>query len=116
MALTIGETIDKLHGSLRQYIEAAYHIGHPTLIEQRRRLLNIPGVIHQRPYLESTPRYQSQRDFADLGLDSEVLAFFQELSASDNSNSQLIYDPPYDHQAAAIAGSQIGRASCRERV
>ena len=111
MALTIGETIDKLHGSLRQYIEAAYHIGHPTLIEQRRRLLNIPGVIHQRPYLESTPRYQSQRDFADLGLDSEVLAFFQELSASDNSNSQLIYDPPYDHQAAAIAGSLVDRKS-----
>ena len=39
MALTIGETIQQLHRALRDYIEATYHIGHPILVAQRRRLL-----------------------------------------------------------------------------
>ncbi len=54
---TVGQTIDEIRTSLREYIEATYHVGHPTLIRQRFELLNEPGVIAQVPYLESTPRY-----------------------------------------------------------
>ena len=38
MPLTIGETIEQLQHSLRDYIEATYHISHPLLVAQRRRL------------------------------------------------------------------------------
>ena len=64
MTQTIKETIGQLHSSLRDYIEATYHISAPALIEQRKELLDRPGVIHQIPYIESTPRYQSGEKFS----------------------------------------------------
>jgi len=36
MTQTIQETIKQLHGSLRDYIEATYHISASPLIEQRK--------------------------------------------------------------------------------
>ena len=59
MAVTIGETVQQLQDSLRDYIEATYHVSDPTLVTQRQRILQKPGVIYQEPYLESTPRYKS---------------------------------------------------------
>ncbi len=50
-ALTIGQTIEALHQELCHYIEAFFHISDPNLIAQRRALLDVPGVIHQRPFL-----------------------------------------------------------------
>ena len=67
MSMTIGQTIDELHASLRDYVEATYHISNSNLIQQRRRLLDDLGVIHQRPYLESTPRYSTGPSFSDIG-------------------------------------------------
>ena len=34
-ASTIAETVEQIRASLRDYIEATYHISNPTLIEQR---------------------------------------------------------------------------------
>jgi hypothetical protein len=62
----IGRTIQQLHIALSDYIEATYHIGDERLIRQRKRLLNSGGVIHQQPYLESTPRYRAKSSFADI--------------------------------------------------
>ena len=59
MSLTIGETIQQLHRALCEYIEATYHVSHPILVAQRKQLLDELGVIHQKPYLESTPRYKT---------------------------------------------------------
>lgn len=59
MSLTIGQTIQQWHRSLRDYIEATYHVSNPMLVDQRRQLLDQRGVIHQQPYLESTPRYKA---------------------------------------------------------
>jgi len=39
-ALTIAETISEIRTALREYIEATYHIGHPSLIRQRQVLLD----------------------------------------------------------------------------
>src|ERR1035437_874864 len=106
---TIQETVKQLHSSLRDYIEATYHISAPALIEQRRQLLELPGVIYQIPYLESTPRYQSGERFAEMkGLPDAALEVYTLLSKANEGLPALIYDPPYKHQ--------IGRASCRERV
>ena len=56
---TIQETIKQLHDALSDYIEATYHISARSLIAQRKILLDKPTVIHQIPYLESTPRYET---------------------------------------------------------
>ncbi|MBV8800897.1 MAG: DEAD/DEAH box helicase [Alphaproteobacteria bacterium] len=108
MAQTIQETIKQLHHSLRDYIEATYHISDPALIEQRKRLLDKPGIIHQVPYLESTPRYKSGAIFASMnGLSPAALEVYQMLSKPDATLPQILYDPPYKHQSEAIQGSLI---------
>jgi hypothetical protein len=35
---TIAETITKIQAALRDYIEATYHVGHPTLILSRPKI------------------------------------------------------------------------------
>src|SRR3974377_2158137 len=96
---TIHETIEQLHGVLRDYIEATYHISAKSLISWRKELLNRPGVIHQVPYLESTPRYQTGESFADMkGLPPAALDAFNAVSNHNSDLPRLIYDPPYKHQ------------------
>lgn len=105
---TIQETINQLHSALSDYIEATYHIGAKTLIAHRKELLNRPGVIHQAPYLESTPRYETGEHFANMaGLPPASLQVFLALSKPEGSLPRLIYDPPYKHQSQAVRGSLI---------
>lgn len=100
---TIHQTATELRTALIAYIEAAYHIGDPGLLQQRRRLLEIPGVIHQEPFLESTPRYLGGTKFADIpGLPTAALAALQILSAPDAQDRRVLHDPPYKHQAEAL--------------
>ncbi len=107
MALTIGEAVQQLQGSLRDYIEATYHVSDPTLVAQRQHILQTPGVIHQRPYLESTPRYRSGLPFKDLGLDVAALEIFSDVSKVEAGQNLLIHDPPYQHQAEATKLSLV---------
>src|SRR3954471_21866298 len=107
MSLTIGETIQQLHRALRDYIEATYHVSHPILVAQRRQLLEEPGVIHQRPYLESTPRYKTGQPFKDLGLDAAALDVLSAVSKKDGELNLLVHDPPYQHQATATKLSLV---------
>jgi ATP-dependent helicase YprA (DUF1998 family) len=107
MALTIGETIEQLHHALRDYVEATYHVSHPKLVAQRRQLLEEPGVIHQRPYLESTPRYKTGTPFAGLGLDPAALDVFTAVTQAQGQLDLLIHDPPYQHQALSTRLSLV---------
>ncbi len=103
MAQTIHETVAKLHDSLSEYIEATYHISAPKLIAQRKELLDKAGVIHQVPYLESTPRYQPGSTFSGIeSLSPAALEAFLSLSKKEGDLARLLYDPPYKHQAQAI--------------
>ncbi len=107
---TINETIKQLHDALSDYIEATYHIAAPTLISQRQELLAKPGVIHQVPYLESTPRYEAGKKFADIeGLSSAALDVFSALARNDGGLSKVLYDPPYRHQSEALENSLVKR-------
>lgn len=101
-APTIAETIDEIQAALRDYIEATYHVSHPTVIEQRRQLLMTEGVLFKAPYIESTPRYQANRRFADLDLDPQVQVLFGPLTQDMGDLKRLLYDPPYTHQAEAL--------------
>ncbi|MGD0225967.1 MAG: DEAD/DEAH box helicase [Terriglobia bacterium] len=108
MPATINETINELQRSLREYIEATYHIGDPGLIAQRRRLLDDLGVIYQRPYIESTPRYKPGCRFRDIeNLEPHIAGLFETLSSPNEQGRQLVYDPPYHHQTEAIYQSLV---------
>ena len=101
MSLTIQETIRQLHAALRDYIEATYHISSPNLIEQRKRILNGIGIIHQVPFIESTPRYKTDVKFANIGLPDGALKVLTALSSTVGGR-RLLYDPPYVHQSASL--------------
>ena len=105
---TIQQSIEQLHNALRDYIEATYHVSARSLIAQRKALLDRPGVIHQVPYLESTPRYETGEPFSGmLGLHPAALQAYHAVSSRQDDLPRLIYDPPYKHQSAAIRGSLI---------
>ena len=105
---TIQKTIQGLHGALRDYIEATYHISAPPLITQRKELLNCEGVIHRVPYLESTPRYKAGASFATMEeLPPAARELFSRLSTENGELQRLIYDPPYQHQADSVRHNLI---------
>ena len=105
---TIQQSIEQLHGALRDYIEATYHISAKSLIARRQALLDRPGVIHQVPYLESTPRYETGEHFSDMaGLNPAALEAYLAISTRQDDLPRVIYDPPYRHQSEAIRGSLI---------
>lgn len=105
---TISQTIEEIRIALREYIEAAYHIGHPSLIEQRRRLLDSPGVISQLPYLESTPRYAKGDRFDELPIHPDVRRVLESLAGEDGGGKHVLFNPPYKHQALALQACQAG--------
>jgi len=111
VTLTIGKTVEQLHGALRDYIEATYHVSHPNLVAQRRELLQQPGVIHQRPYLESTPRYRVGDSFGEIGLPQAALEVFSAVSSPIQDKPLLIHDPPYHHQALAVRKALVEKRS-----
>lgn len=118
MSATAGEsastarTIEQLHRALSDYIEATYHIGDERLVRQRKRLLDKIGVIHQEPYLESTPRYKAKERFAEIaGLDEAALEVFRIGSTTASDQKLLIHDPPYGHQAESIKEALVSRRS-----
>jgi len=102
MSLTLSETVKQLHEALRSYIEATYHISDPAIVEQRKTLLDTPGVIHQAPYIESTPKYQKGKSFSELELPRPALEMFNRATSADGTLPTLIHDPPYHHQAEAV--------------
>src|SRR5262249_31188001 len=57
-------------------------------------------------YLESTPRYKTEAQFAALGgIDPAALEIFRAVSAATEGYPLLIHDPPYQHQAASVKGA-----------
>lgn len=108
---TIDQTVMQLHAALQEYIEAAYHISDPQMVKERAALLLETGVIHQRPYLESTPRYVAGPKYSEIqGLDAAVSSLFTSLSES-NGTKPILYNPPYLHQAEAIEGILVQNKS-----
>lgn len=102
MSTTIQQSVAELHQALTEYIEATYHISAAALVKARKRLLDDPGNIHQVPFLESTPRYVSDRAFVQIeGLPPAATDLLMTLS-DKASGKPLLHNPPYSHQAEAI--------------
>lgn len=112
MASTVDEVAQALKSALIEYVEAAYHIADPALLAQRRTLLEELGVIHQAPFLESTPRYKAGVKFRDLpGMDPAALRALETLAEPTPKGARLFYDPPYTHQGQAVAAVAIEQRS-----
>ncbi|WP_295931021.1 DEAD/DEAH box helicase [uncultured Xanthomonas sp.] len=108
MSTTIQQSVSKLHQALTEYIEATYHIGTEALVHARKRLLDEPGNIHQVPFLESTPRYVSDRTFSQIsGLHPSATSLLEALSSDAQGHAPLLHNPPYSHQAEAIEESIV---------
>jgi ATP-dependent helicase YprA (DUF1998 family) len=100
--LSIEQASNRLRETLVKYIEATYHISDENIIEQRKRLLNSPSIIHNSPYIESTPRYQTAATFENLDIGKEAKDLFSALSVSSEGNPSRLFNPPYTHQADAL--------------
>nr|WP_246359313.1 DEAD/DEAH box helicase [Sphingomonas yantingensis] len=84
--------------ALASYIEATYHLSDPKVVALRRTLLTGDGIA-QTPYIESTPSYEGKRRYQDLDLPAGVGAF---LTALADRSEDLLFNPPYEHQAQAL--------------
>lgn len=78
------------------YIEATYHLSHPTLVGVRRALLEAPGMIAQAPHVESAARYAAGPQFERLGIPAPVRGLLTALVGAGLVNQ------PYTHQAEAL--------------
>jgi ATP-dependent helicase YprA (DUF1998 family) len=100
--ITVIEAIKKLHHSLKEYIEATYHISHPSIIQQRKRILDEVGVISQKPFIESTPKYKSGEIISNLKIGKNAKLIFSILSQDSTEFNKIIFDPLYEHQSKSI--------------
>ena len=104
--LRVKDLSDEQLVPLRDYIEATYHISHPQIVDQRRTLLDKPGVIAQTPYLESTPRYVAGERFESLDLPPAALEMFDLMARpTADGGLGLLHNPPYAHQAKALVAA-----------
>src|SRR5262245_4315549 len=87
-----------LNGTLWSYLEAAYHVRHPSLVEERRLLLRRPGTVCQTPYVEATPVYQSGGTYDTLAIPGPARELLSWLVSQDVG----VYAPPYSHQVEAL--------------
>ena len=99
--LGVMQSANRIHSRLLRYLEAQYHIRETGLIDERRRLLEEPGGIAQRPYIEVTHSYSiAQSKYASLeGVPSVVGNLLDELCGWDPG---VGVRPPYGHQAEAL--------------
>ncbi len=95
----VKDIAQRIHLRLRRYLEAQYHIRDAGLIDERRLLLEEPGGISQRPYIEITPSYALAGSFANLATPDPVKHLLEELSTWKPGIGVF---PPYQHQADAL--------------
>jgi hypothetical protein len=91
--------IEHMREALASYIEATYHLSDANVVDLRRQLL-MNGGIAQIPFIESTPAYVGERKYATLALPAKVRELLTALASDDSG--QLLFDPPYEHQAQAL--------------
>lgn len=57
---------DDLQGSIKKYITTAFRTSSPSFEEDRKRLLDTPGVLFQEPYVEPLPEYATGKGLSEL--------------------------------------------------
>lgn len=88
----------RLAQSLHQYLEAQYHIWDENIINERKHLLDSPGVIFQEPRLEATPFYALGNTYSELQIPSPARVVLESASKLKVG----VYEQPFLHQAKAL--------------
>ncbi|MEN1479148.1 DEAD/DEAH box helicase, partial [Pseudomonas aeruginosa] len=84
--------------SLRQYIEAQYHIRDEGLIKERHALLRRDATIAQVPYVEATPVYKVGDPYDSLPIPNAAIDALTQLAGMGVG----LYPHPYEHQSEAL--------------
>lgn len=98
VASGVHETVANLKRSLKQYIEAQYHIRNESLVEERSLLLDKEPTIVQSPYVEATQVYKVGKSYSELDIPfavSETLIKLSQIGVG-------LYPQPYEHQSQAL--------------
>ncbi|MDY4301590.1 Zn-binding domain-containing protein [Pseudomonas salmasensis] len=97
-ATGVHETAKSLAESLRQYIEAQYHIRDEGLVRERHALLQSNETIAQTPYVEATQVYKTGETYDNLAIPPAAASTLSNLSAMGLG----LYPRPYEHQSQAL--------------
>lgn len=89
----VSSELDKRH---RKFIEADYHLQNDRLLRERRKLMD-EGAISSEAWIEASPSYKFGNNLEELNLPESVKDLLISLSEDD-----LVFDPPYEHQAEAL--------------
>lgn len=98
-ATGVHETARSLAESLRQYIEAQYHIRDEGLIRERHALLRQDATVAQAPYIEATPVYKVADPYSSLPIPQSAVEALTQLAEMGVG----LYPRPYEHQSQALA-------------
>lgn len=97
-AVGVHETAKSLTESLRQYIEAQYHIRDEGLVRERHALLQANATIAQAPYVEATQVYKTGEAYQHLAIPPAAASVLSDLSGMGLG----LYPQPYEHQSQAL--------------
>ncbi len=97
-ATGVHEAARSLAESLRQYIEAQYHIRDEGLIKERHALLRRDATIAQVPYVEATPVYKVGDPYDSLPIPNAAIDALTQLAGMGVG----LYPHPYEHQSEAL--------------
>lgn len=97
-ATGVHETTKSLADSLRQYIEAQYHIRDEGLVRERNALLQADGTVAQTPYVEATAVYKIGASYNSLPIPKIAADVLTKLSGMGLG----LYPLPYEHQSQAL--------------
>lgn len=91
---------NELRQRLQQYIESAYFIRDPSVVAERRALLQQTHAIAREPFLETTPAYEAMPDYQSLGIPPLIAQTLDTLARWEPGIG--IFPHPYRHQAEAF--------------
>ena len=89
----------QLRSELENYIKSQYLGKTPLLLDALYAKLDEPGVLYQKPYIESSPAYQTEENgIRKADLPQWVIEYFSQLADA----ALGVYPSPYKHQIQAL--------------
>ncbi|WP_342543133.1 DEAD/DEAH box helicase [Paenisporosarcina sp. FSL H8-0542] len=100
MEYTINEVTKRLHKKLSEYIETQYPISEISIQRKRTELLNSPGVISTKPFIEATPIYEIGNTYEEMNIPETAKKLMTNLASLNPSVG--VFPRPYVHQQVAL--------------
>lgn len=96
----------QLRSELENYIKSQYFGKSPLLLSAIESRLDDEGLLYQKPYIESSPAYESKENgIAETTLPSWLKQFFNDLATAGLG----VYSAPFTHQIQALQAFYEGK-------